>query len=271
MKNINLYLFTIGILFLASCERFLEQDLEFAPPKYDKQLAIRQFHSNLDDTLVIAVSRNFGILEAVEEKAYAVTNARVEWIEEGSMVQVLGLDTTYKPSAYTLSLSKPLQSGKSYEIRISHPDFPTLSAQQRMPDLVSLDSAVYEKDGALSSEGDRLDQVRFYFNDPTSTEDYYEVALMVSTTCMQNPRLDPQTNKIIYDTLDCERQINLVGAIDPNAQRGDNSMLITDKTFNGQSFTFGVNFRNRTNFKSLKAIFRNLTRENYLYKSSRTR
>jgi hypothetical protein len=271
MKHQHIYIPILALFFLVACERFLDQDLEISPPKYDKQLAIRQFHSNLDDTLVVAVSRNFGILETIDEKDYAVTDARVEWIEDGHSIQVLSLDTAFKPSAYTMVLAKPLQSGKFYEIRVSHPDFPTISAQQKMPSLVPLDSVIYEKDGALSQEGNRLNQVRFYFKDPPGEENYYEVLLVANSTCLKYLRRDPQTNKFVYDTLDCEISLFLDGATHPSAHPGDYSMLITDKTFNGSNFTFGVNFGNWFTIKSIKAVFRTLTRENYLYKVSRNR
>jgi hypothetical protein len=154
-------------------------------------------------------------------------------------------------ASYTMVLAKPLQSGKFYEIRVSHPDFPTISAQQKMPSLVPLDSVIYEKDGALSQEGNRLNQVRFYFKDPPGEENYYEVLLVANSTCLKYLRRDPQTNKFVYDTLDCEISLFLDGATHPSAHPGDYSMLITDKTFNGSNFTFGVNFGNWFTIKSI--------------------
>lgn len=254
---------------LFSCSDFFEQELDLPQPKFDKLLAIHSFISSDEDTLVIPVSRNFGILENIDDSLFSVLDAKVEWIEDGQTPLILPLNSAYRPATNFLQLSQPLKAKTGYTIRISHPDYPTLIARQVMPGIVPLDSAVYDPEGPINSEGRRQQQVRFSFKDPANEVNYYEFNLQTTYLNLFRRGFDPVTKKPFYDTTYQKGDIYLNDATEPTAKPGPWSILVSDRAFNGRSITIGINFGAWQTVKDVEAIMRNISYENYLYKVSR--
>lgn len=254
---------------LLSCSEFFEQELVLPQPKFDKLLAINTFISSDEDTLIIPVSRNFGIFENIYDSLFSVLDAKVEWIEDGKTPLILPLNTAYTPSTYFLQLSQPLKAKTGYTIRVSHPDYPTISARQVMPGIVPLDSAVYDPDGPINSEGRRQQQVRFSFKDPADEVNYYEFNLRTTYLNRVSRGFDQATKKFLYDTVYRKGDIYLYGATEPTAKPGPQTFLVSDRAFNGRSITIGINFGAWQTVGDIEAIMRNISYENYLYKISR--
>lgn len=269
MSNSNFLITLCLVLSALSCEEFFEQEVVLPQPEFDKLLAIYNFISNEDDTLLIPVSRNFGILENNPDSAYSVLDAKVEWIEDGQAPLVLPLNSAYTPATYFLQLNQALKAKTGYTIRISHPDYPTLSARQVMPGIVPLDSAVYDPDGPINSEGRRQQQVRFSFKDPADEVNYYEFNLRTTYLDRFSIGFDPVTKKFLYDTIYRKGDIYLHGATEPTAKPGPQTFLVSDRAFNGRSVTLGINFGAWQTVDDIEAIMRNISYENYLYKISR--
>ena len=269
MSNSKLLITLCLVLSALSCEEFFDQEVILPQPEFDKLLAIYSFISNEDDTLLIPVSRNFGILENNPDSAYSVLDAKVEWIEDGQAPLVLPLNSAYRPATNFLQLSQPLKAKTGYTIRVSHPDYPTISARQVMPGIVPLDSAVYDPDGPINSEGRRQQQVRFTFKDPADEVNYYEFNLRTTYLNRITRGFDQATKKFIYDTVYRKGDIYLYGATEPTAKPGPQTFLVSDRAFNGRSITIGINFGAWQTVKDVEAIMRNISYENYLYKISR--
>lgn len=269
MSNSNILITLCLVLSILSCEEFFDQEVILPQPEFDNLLAIYSFISNEDDTLLIPVSRNFGILENNPDSAYSVLDAKVEWIEDGQPPLVLPLNSAYRPATNFLRLSQPLKAKTGYTIRVSHPDYPTISARQVMPGIVPLDSAVYDPDGPINSEGRRQQQVRFSFKDPADEVNYYEFNLRTTYLNRVNRGFDQATKKFLYDTVYRKGDIYLYGATEPTAKPGPQTFLVSDRAFNGRSITIGINFGAWQTFGDIEAIMRNISHENYLYKISR--
>lgn len=256
-------------LSLWACEDFFDQEIILPPPKFDKLLAIHSFFSNLDDTLLIPVSRNFDLFSNHPDSLFAVLDAKVEWIEEGQAPQVLSLNPAFTPDTYFLELPQALKPKTAYTIRVSHPDFPTLSARQIMPSVVPLDSAVHDPNGPINAEGNRQEEVRFTFTDPANEVNFYEFSLVTTYLDRDNPKFDPVSKKFLYDTIWRKGFVYLSGSNEPTAKPGPGSMLVSDQAFNGRRVTIGIHFNEWQRPNDLEAVFRNITQENYLYKVSR--
>lgn len=269
MSNSNILITLCLVLSALSCEEFFDQEVILPQPEFDKLLAIYSFFSNEDDTLLIPVSRNFGILENTPDSLHSVLDAKVEWIEDGKAPLVLPLNSAYRPATNFLQLSQPLKAKTGYTIRVSHPDYPTISARQVMPGIVPLDSAVYDPDGPITPEGTRQQQVRFTFKDPANEVNYYEFNLRTTYLNRVSRGYDPVTKKFLYDTTYRKGDIYLIGATGPTAKLGPRSILVSDQAFNGKTITIGVNFSAWQTVKDIEAIMRNISHENYLYKVSR--
>ena len=269
MSNSNLLITLCLVLSALSCEEFFEQEVILPQPEFDKLLAIYNFISNEDDTLLIPVSRNFGILENNPDSSYSVLDAKVEWIEDGRAPLVLPLNSAYTPATYFLQLSQPLKAKTGYTIRVSHPDYPALSTRQVMPGIVPLDSAVYDPNGPINSEGRRQQQVRFSFKDPADEVNYYEFNLRTTYLNRFSRGFDPVTKKFLYDTVYRKGDIYLNGATEPTAKPGPLTFLVSDRAFNGRTVTIGINFGAWQTVEDIEAIMRNISYENYLYKISR--
>lgn len=269
MSNSSLFCSLCLLFSLLSCADFFEQELVIPQPEFDKLLAIYTFISNEDDTLLIPVSRNFGILENNPDSLYSVLDAKVEWIEDGQAPLVLPLNAAYTPATYFWSLSQPLKAKTGYTIRVSHPDYPTLSARQVMPGLVLLDSAMYDPEGPIDLEGRRQQQVRFSFKDPADEVNYYEFNLRTTYLNRFSRGFDQATKKFLYDTVYRKGDIYLNGATEPTAKPGPRTILVSDQAFNGRAVTIGINFGAWQTVDDIEAIMRNISYENYLYKVSR--
>ncbi len=245
MKNISSFcrqnwllggFLALASLTLASCEDFFSQTVEIDPPVYDKQLS---FHLNMNDqdsSVQLLLTRNYGILETVtNQDKYLVRNGSAELYKDGQ--QWLTLQPLSVDSSFVLvgKLPQPLQSGSTYEIRASHPDFPKVSAIQLMPNDFVVDSARVKRNASSGQFGDKLDLVEIFLKDQGGVKNYYEVSLAVRQYYID---FDPITGEL--DTLfEYEQPLYVEDYPDPNVSVGfKEGGLISDQFFDGQSYKF---------------------------------
>ncbi|MDX1910747.1 MAG: DUF4249 domain-containing protein [Saprospiraceae bacterium] len=238
MKNILSFsplsgFFLIGLaVLMSSCEDFFSQTVEIDPPPYEKQMALHLNLTNQDSSVIMFISRNYGILETVPNQYdYYVTNALASIYKDGQLWLQLA------DSTFTLvgAVPAPLQAGSTYELRVSHPDYPAVSATQVMPGDFTVDSARIKRNAATGQFGDEYDLVEVFMKDAPGERNFYEFALVsINYNVYYNPTTGMTDTFGVY-----EYPYYVEEYSDPNVQYGVRSGgLLSDQFFDGQSYKF---------------------------------
>lgn len=262
--------FSAGVLalyaltFTACSDDFFTQTIPIDPPAYTKQLS---FHLNLSDKDTMAqvlLTRNFGILETVpNEEDFYVSGGTVDLYKDGQ--KWLSLAPQDPNESYWLVgiLPSPLQSGSTYEIRAEHPDYPTVSAVQKMPDDFVVDSARVKRNAISGQFGDKYDLIDVFIKDQPGVRNYYEVSLSGTYFYeLYNP------NTGMTDTVYTDYQVYIENFSDPNVAYGVNSSgLFSDQFFDGQTYKFQAQVYSNSGSKFTVRV-RNITEEYYKWSRS---
>ncbi len=217
----------LGLALLASCEQVITVD----PPEYERKLVVDCFQDDADSSIRVAVQRNIGVLENLPDSAYSVRGAKVEWLESGTVVHTMTTDDFNAPPPgqqdyrfwryYGVNASAPLLTpGKTYEIRVSHPDFPSVSAVQVAPFPPKIDGVTVKIDSTTGGSQNSIATFSITIDDPGTEKNYYEIQLR-----------DVNTQYPAYLSTD-----------DPNARYGirDDRIIVDDELFNGKKHTIRV-------------------------------
>lgn len=234
-----------AVLLLHSCTGdFFSQTVKIDPPEYDKQLSFHLLADTKDSVIRLAVTRNYGILESVERyEDWYVFGATVELYENGQLW--LTLAPSVPDSGYILTgvLPHPFQPGSTYEIRASHPDFPSVTAVQVVPNDFQVDSVRIRYDVALGEFGDRLDLAEVFLQDQPGVKNYYEIMLF-----NRYFQIIYNANTNTYDTIGVHYYpLYIDGFNDPNVEYGyADGGLISDQFFDGQAYKFQARFNSES-------------------------
>lgn len=264
MKNI-LIILCLSSIALTSCESFFSQTVEIDPPAYDKQLSLHLSLTDRDSTVGLLLSRNYGILEYVNNvEDYYVKGGAVQILKNGQpwmALQPSGNDSSYY---FTGNLPEPFQIGQTYELRATHPDFPEVKATQVVPGDFQADSARIKRQAVSGPFGDVYDLVEVYLKDPAGVKNYYEISLYgIYYQIVQNPN----TNE--FDTLGVSYfPVYAEQFSDPAVQEGfEGGALFSDQFFDGQTYKFQAQVYFNGNAPYLIRI-KNITEDYYKWSRS---
>lgn len=270
----HIFILLLPLLFASCSEDFFSQTVKVDPPPYDKALVVHEFIGNYDSLLIIEVTRNYGILETVSDTSWGVRNATVQWLVDGQLA--LTPVTRGGDESFVYVADVPpghFQPGKRYEIRVQHPDFPTISAEQVMPNPPVVDSVRYRENGGLNQFGERLSSVEAYLQDPGGERNYYE--LQVRAEYYQLFEVyDNQGNIIRIDTILSWTSVQYPDEPeDPNVAYGINgAVLVSDQFFDGQKYKFSFRtYQYDSDLRRYQVSVRAVTEEYYLYSRSEYR
>jgi hypothetical protein len=259
-------------LLLTACNGdFFEQTLDIDPPPYEKQLVVHGFQNSLDSAINISVQRNFGLLDKVKSSDYGISGADVTVTRNGQDNFKLINSGDPEDFYYNQQISPDyFKSGETYGIRVEKDGFPTVTAEQVMPDDFQVDSVAYRENGGVSSGGEKLMAVDVYLKDKPGQKNYYAVEVFTEYTYVIT-RFDSFGNIIGYDTLSAGGYTLYPEASDdPNAELTDNQVLVSDQFFDGQAY--------KLSFKAYRSIgqkyevrVQSITEDCYLYAISAQR
>lgn len=264
MKNI-LFILIISSFALSSCEDFFSQTVDIDPPPYTKQLTFHLNLSDQDSAVRLLLTRNFGILETVPNyEDYFVKGGTAELYKDGQ--KWLTLNPLSSDSSFILvgDLPQTLQSGSTYEIRATHPDFPSTNALQTMPNDFVVDSARVKRNAVSGQFGDEFDLVDVFLKDQGGVRNYYEVKY---TSGYYEVSYDPINE--VFDTIAfVEYPIYPEEFSDPNVVYGvQESGLVSDQFFNGQSYKLQARIYSNSGGILIIRV-RNITEEYYKWSRS---
>ncbi|MCB0643404.1 MAG: DUF4249 domain-containing protein [Phaeodactylibacter sp.] len=267
------FLFLLALVSLMGCENFFDTEIELPTPEHNPVLAINSYITSTNDSIVgVRVSRTYGLFEDSpdEERIY---DATVELFENGSLLYSLeAFDESY---GYNYKADLPAAFGgigKTYELRVSHPDYGTVSATQTMPIPVPLQEVEYrplESNDFEQPNG----EVRLTFQDPAGEENYYE--FLITNYCEFTIELP--NGEILLDTFENSIYLDQDFNVDPNLYMGfdGTALLISDRNFDGQTITIGPQFNSYGCFDAPNLVsqgfvvyWRTVTKDYFNYSTS---
>jgi len=147
-----------------------------------------------------------------------------------------------QPYYYETPTGEPLiESGKSYELRVSHPDYANVKATQIMPHSIPLTEIELRTEETEDEFSRASNFLKLTFNDPSGEKNYYELFATRFTTIYytneEGERIDTTTiSSRVYFTSDEFAETSE----EPNFTY--QSRLIKDDIFDGQTHTYNGEF-----------------------------
>ena len=246
----HIFPLVFALFFTACSEDFFEQTVVIDVPEHTPQLAITSHLSAGDTAVWVYVTHSQGILE--NGQAQPVEDATVEFYRNGQLMETLPYLTE---KFYAAELGSPLATDPAeYRFIISAPGFDPVEAVQQMPIPVSIISAVYEPEGALDLDGERVDEISVEFEDPAGVENFYQLSIFIQQNGWSNH---------VYLHL-----------LDPIAEESGDEQFLKDDSFEGKKYTWRVgfypqNFEPGSDAKILVQLL-SISRDRYLFDRSVT-
>lgn len=240
-----------------SCENFFTTTLKVDPPEHEETLAVHAYVKEGDTVLFASVRTTVGLLENPNELT-EVNDATVELFGGTEKIGtfVPEPDLNFQFYNYVLELDKPVEEySRDLEIRVSHPNYPTASARDVMPEQNLPVEVEYLPNAGLDEEGDPAAGLEITINDPAGVENFYEMTLLAVST------FGPDQN--VYSIY--------VSSVNPSisAGAGYEELLVSDVTFDGTSPKFLVTFaKYEEENQELVLRWNSITRSQYLYSKS---
>jgi hypothetical protein len=251
MKN-YLYIFCAFLLLCSSCsEDFFDQVVEVDVPEHEPALAITSTLANSDSILWAYVTNSVGILEP--DNPGGIEDATVELYKDGSLFQTL---SHIQQGYYGWEIESALgDSEAEYELRVSKDGFTSVFARQIMPRQVAIKEAIYEKDGTVDFDGERVDELIVRFDDKGAEDNYYKLTAKVT---FQDSDGNSYESDLYLDTND------------PSLQDTYDGLYFSDGVFNGNEaeirlYAYGIYIDEDPAYINPKVVFElsHLTKDKY--------
>jgi hypothetical protein len=280
----SLIFIVLSSLLHSSCtEDSFTQVVEIDPPEFDKQMTLHLLLSDKDSFNLVQLGQNFGILETVPDDKWFLKNGSIEIFENNQSILKYSENSNFGFTTYeTLVAPNLLKAGKTYELRVNHPDFEEVTCTQVMPSELSVEYARYRENAGTSNDPDLipLEAIDVLINDKAGEKNYYEMEVLTNYPQLQ-PKFDSLTGGYIYDPLTGQLLYDTIGyyeyaaypesSEDINAVAGTgNTLLVSDKEFDGQKYKFSFR-KYRGGDKKFTVYVRSITEESYLYSASAKR
>lgn len=260
MKNLLFIALMFALFFFATAcdEDSFTQVVEVEIPSHESSIVMNALFSNLDTSLQLLVSNSLGILDPATHSS--MSNASVRLYQDNSLYQEFQFNNqNYR---FETNLVQPL-SGSIYRIEVDAPNYKSIAAEQEMPAAVELLEVELRDDGAISGDGDRVDEILVKWNDPGHQENYYAIQGF-----LEQGYFDPQMNDTIY-----YRSKFYMESFDQVIQFGDQyDILVRDAAFNGRDYNlrlftyFNLPFGSEQARVVIQLV--SLTKDAYLYDRS---
>ena len=169
--RISILVVFIVFIFTACSEDFFEQTVSIDLTEHTPRLAVTARFAAGDTTLRVYLTHTLGVLENRDPDT--IPDATVELFKNGQSMAVFLYE---EGIIYEALLPEPLSATPAeYRLRVSAPGFDAVDAVQIMPAMVPILSATYEVEGAVNSDGEKVDELTVEFQDPAGEENYYAI------------------------------------------------------------------------------------------------
>lgn len=285
MKQLSIIIGLIFLFgFLVSCEDYNTKVIEFEEIGFEPLLVLNAKLSDDSDSLLISLSKNNNYANAESSEFEKIDGAEIKLIVDNSdnyvaiPVEFNQLDDKFVYN-YLVELGSNEIEGKTYKIEASHPSYPSISSEIRLPVKSEFIKGVYQENayvennpfggGAVDIEYDGLSLT---FQDNPDEENFYAF-YVVSTT--RSDTFIQEISSGVFDTIIYEGYDNqaTVTSEDPSAVGLGNvgQVLYNDKGFNGQEVVFNIFFGKFQEIESYKVYYKNISESEYLFRQSYSR
>ncbi|MGB4958992.1 MAG: DUF4249 domain-containing protein [Saprospiraceae bacterium] len=215
--NLKHLILPIGLIVaLSACSDFFETSLELEAPAYDKTLVLDCQVKSGQDTVLIRVSRNFGILENIKYQAEAEINDATVQLNINGLTNNASKLVDATDYNYRIILNSKLKPGDQLEIKAAHPTYPSVTSSATLLPFCEVISAGFTENGGLDNSGDKRSKITIKIKDKPG-KNYYAIQVHA-----------PNSNGRIRPTF--------ISSIDPGLKEafGNNILVLTDEGFDGK-------------------------------------
>lgn len=211
-------------LTLNSCIRAVELDL----PEIPRQLVLMGILSS-DSPVSIYLSYTKAIEDTSSQVAW-IQDAEVQLKENG---QLMG-ELIYRGEGNYVSSLVP-KPGRTYQLEVEISGENLLKAETIIPEVVSLDSAIYTFSSRTNLEGIPLKDYVGYLTDPKEMNNYYEMYFYkYNSRNFQKNYIDGVNSSIVEPAILAEGN--------PENSFGFSGFSFTDATFEGETYGLELSF-----------------------------
>ncbi|MDX5320358.1 MAG: DUF4249 domain-containing protein [Bacteroidota bacterium] len=244
MKRLLPFLF---VMLWMACER----EVNLTPPLYQSKLVVNGLLSN-EDEIRVMVSTSVTALS--NQSPQILEDAQVEIWEDGNSLGLGQFDVFDKNFAWPVVP----QSGKSYRIRVVHPNYPPVDETLIMPSSKAISSVVYEDSVGIDTSGGTLAAITVIINDPGDEENHYRLRFEYYSLVV--PGFIP------FSFLSNDAVLRNPATI----KEDDGSYVFNDQLFNGSTRNIRITFSRDIAFDvpRFRVVSEVLSEDLYRYQSS---
>lgn len=266
-KLLRFSLLFASLVSLVSCQDFFIKELDIPRQELDNQLVIHGFISDQDTSLYFKISNNFSLDKDLTAADSLIAGARVYIFQNGDLLADFGQNNKGE-YRYDIPEGQTFPPG-NYRVEVHHPDYDIAVVETEMPSIVVPESVVFTKDGGFAGPNgqNKLDLIEVSFTDPADEENYYE--FQVNQILVDYEILIFPGDTIILET----RYPDNYFTPDTNFEQGVSGFLLSDKTFNGQTYSFQIMLPADEEIENipldkLKVTWNSISKDHYEYAKS---
>lgn len=246
------YLFSFIILNI-SCQ--FETTIEVNLPELTKTISVTGHLTQADTLHKIFVSQSFSFLDT--QSYDGLKNATVQIFKNGENFKNFAYNDQEK-AYFSEAFLKEEDENITYQLRVSTPDFQSISAEQTLPMKVPISNISVNKD--INTEG--LDELIITFEDTKNDKNFYFLQVITEKEFI----LDQDT--IIEQSIGGAEEIAepILKTIGQN--QGELGLLFNDGTFDGQKKDLRLYYNFSSLAKKLIIHLHSITEDAYLFYES---
>ncbi|MEM1358308.1 MAG: DUF4249 domain-containing protein [Bacteroidota bacterium] len=266
MRSFFLYLLFLPILFtIAACDEDSFSQVVNIPIPEHEPLPVLSLNLQTGDTLakaLLGVSR--GILDEFDENDNR--GAKLELYQDDVLIGMGSYGVSSGRFWQGMQLSEPITgNAATYRLVGQLEGFEPVEATQAMPTVPVFENVRYTRDGAIDSEGFRVDEVEFDLIDPPGEENFYAFRVSVAEqACI----FDPLTGESRCREDTTRLNSLFLTSPDPLLSDGlDFDFVLSDQSFDGTRYRVRLQADNFTEFIPFLEVF-HLSEDAYRYMRS---
>jgi len=239
MRSLLLCVFLILIFFASACnEDSFSQIVDIPIPEHEPLPAMTLALQAGDTAAYARLGLSRGILEDVDfdDQRLATLELYQDDILIGTTVRSLAQDA-FGRNVPPMPITTPINGEPAtYRLVGTVDGFAPVTATQVMPPVPSIENLAYEADGAIDTEGFRVDELIFDLVDESGTQNYYAFRVgYQAQSCTYDPIIDSLT--CVPDTSRNELEAVYIESPNPLLSGGlSNDLLLSDQSFDGQRY-----------------------------------
>lgn len=250
------------ILSFWGCEDFFSTTIDVDPPEYTPQLAATAIFNSTDTTVQVYVDNSKDIFASRRFGGggeSGLDGATIEVVRGNGTISTFGSNSF--EGIYQGFLSA-FEDNEEITINISHPDYETITATQKVPTKVIPTNYRYIENAGTDEYGYATSGVEITFDDPPGESNFYEVALLFKDSVLTDP---------INEIYEYYFNQTYNTSLDPNASQGPNysDLFVSDVGFDGDKYKLLVQFEDYGDqSNSLVVVFNSITEARFKYAKS---